>query len=129
MDRCCGTPFRWFLPTFGPNQGKESGTSLGFPSTVSSKPEDFELRSKGKLSIVCFRYVPRELAENEEALDALNKGIMERMQAEGTAFVTNTTLAGRFVLRACILHYGTTERDIDAMLQAVRGIARQVINP
>ena len=91
--------------------------------------QDFELRSKGKLSIVCFRYVPRELAENEEALDALNKGIMERMQAEGTAFVTNTTLAGRFVLRACILHYGTTERDIDAMLQAVRGIARQVINP
>ena len=73
--------------------------------------------------------MPRELAENEEALDALNKGIMERMQAEGTAFVTNTTLAGRFVLRACILHYGTTERDIDAMLQAVRDIARQVINP
>jgi len=91
--------------------------------------QDFELRSKGKLSIVCFRYVPRELAENEEALDALNKGIMERMQAEGTAFVTNTTLAGRFVLRACILHYGTTERDIDAMLQAVRDLARQVINP
>ncbi len=30
------------VPTFGPNQGKESGTSLGFPSTVSSKPEDFE---------------------------------------------------------------------------------------
>ncbi len=73
--------------------------------------------------------MPRELAENEEALDALNKGIMERMQAEGTAFVTNTTLAGRFVLRACILHYGTTERDIDAMLQAVRDIARQVIYP
>ena len=84
---------------------------------------------KGKLSIVCFRYLPRELARNEVALDALNKGIMERMQAEGTAFVTNTTLAGRFVLRACILHYGTTERDIDAMLQAVRDIARQVINP
>ena len=73
--------------------------------------------------------MPRELAENEEALDALNKGIMERMQAEGTAFVTNTTLGGRFVLRACILHYGTTERDIDAMLQAVRDIARQVIYP
>jgi aromatic-L-amino-acid decarboxylase len=81
---------------------------------------DLELRSKGKLSIVCFRYVPKELAGNEEALNALNKTIMERMQANGTAFVTNTILDGRFLLRACILHYGSTERDIDAMLEAIR---------
>jgi hypothetical protein len=52
---------------------------------------------------------------------------MERMQADGTAFVTNTTLADRFVLRACILHYGTTERDIDTMLQAVQDTARQLM--
>jgi len=81
---------------------------------------DLELRSKGKLSIVCFRYVPRELAGNEEALNALNKTIMERMQAGGSAFLTNTTLDGRFLLRACILHYASTERDIDAMLEAIR---------
>jgi aromatic-L-amino-acid decarboxylase len=81
---------------------------------------DFELRSKGKLSIVCFRYVPREVAGNEEALNALNKTIMERMQANGIAFVTNTMLDGRFLLRACILHYATTERDIDAMLEAIK---------
>jgi len=84
---------------------------------------DFELRSKGKLSIVCFRYVPRELAGDQEALDTLNQKIMERMQAEGTAFLTNTTLSSRFVLRACVLHYGTTEKDIDIMLEAVRNAA------
>jgi aromatic-L-amino-acid decarboxylase len=87
---------------------------------------DFELRSKGKLSIVCFRYRPQELAGNEEALDALNKNVMERMQADGTAFVTSTTLDGRFLLRACILHYGATERDIDTMLEAVQDMAKQV---
>jgi aromatic-L-amino-acid decarboxylase len=85
---------------------------------------DLELRSKGKLSIVCFRFVPLGLAGNEEALNALNKTIMERMQANGAAFLTNTTLDGRFLLRACILHYGTTERDIDAMLENVLGIGR-----
>ena len=88
---------------------------------------DFELQSRGKLSIVCFRYVPRDLAGNEEAVDALNQKIMERIQAEGTAFVTNTTLAGRFVLRACILHYDTTEQDTDMMLQAVQDTAREVM--
>jgi hypothetical protein len=48
---------------------------------------------------------------------------MERVQADGIAFLTNTTLAGRFVLRACILHYRTTERDIDTMLEAVESAA------
>ena len=82
--------------------------------------------SKGKLSIVCFRYVLRELAGNEGALDALNKEIMERVQSGGTAFLTNATLDGRFVLRACILHYGTTEQDIDTLLAAVQEAARAV---
>jgi glutamate/tyrosine decarboxylase-like PLP-dependent enzyme len=86
----------------------------------------FELRSKGPLSIVCFRYVPPEIAGKEEALDALNKQVMERMQAAGKAFVTSATLAGRFVLRACILHYDTVEADIDAMLEAVEETAAQV---
>lgn len=88
---------------------------------------DFELRSRGHLSIVCFRFVPRELAGNEEALDSLNKKVMEHMQADGTAFVTSATLAGRLVLRACILHYATSERDIDTMLQAVQNTAREVM--
>jgi glutamate/tyrosine decarboxylase-like PLP-dependent enzyme len=86
---------------------------------------DFELRSHGRLSIVCFRYVPPELAGDEEALDRVNKEIMERVQSGGTAFLTNTTLRGRFVLRACVLHYGSTEQDVDALLGAVQQAARQ----
>lgn len=85
---------------------------------IEATPE-LELMSKGKLSIVCFRYAPPELAGNEEALDTLNKKIMERVQAGGIAFLTNSMLAGRFALRACILHYGTTEQDIDTMLETV----------
>lgn len=88
--------------------------------------QNLELRAKGVLSIVCFRYVPPELAGNEAALNALNKSIMERMQAGGTAFVTSATLDGRFLLRACILHYATTERDIDVMLEAVRDLGRAI---
>lgn len=90
---------------------------------------DFELRSKGRLSIVCFRHVPQALAGNEEALDALNKRIMERLQAEGSAFLTSATLGGRFALRAAILHYATTKQDLDTMLQAVRDAAQPVRNP
>jgi selenocysteine lyase/cysteine desulfurase len=33
---------------------------------------------------------------------------------------------GRFALRACILHYDTTEEDVDRMLETVRAIAIRV---
>ena len=92
---------------------------------------DFELLSKGKLSIVCFRYVPRKLAGNDEALDAFNKQIMEQVQADGAAFITSTTLTNRkltnrFALRACVLHYATTESDIDALLETIRATALRI---
>ena len=48
---------------------------------------------------------------------------MERMQSGGIAFLTSAVLRGQFVLRACILHYATTEQDIDVMLEAVRRLA------
>jgi aromatic-L-amino-acid decarboxylase len=42
------------------------------------------------------------------------------VQASGAAFLTQTTLGGRFALRACILHYATTESDLAALVDAVR---------
>jgi glutamate/tyrosine decarboxylase-like PLP-dependent enzyme len=87
---------------------------------------DLELCSRGKLSIACFRCRPAAAAEDEHALDALNKEVMARMQCEGVAFLTSAALGGHFVLRACILHYGTSERDIDVMLDAVRSVASDV---
>lgn len=94
---------------------------------IGETPE-LELLSKSKLSIVCFRYLPRELVGNEEALNALNKEIMERVQADGFVFLTNSMLGGRFALRACILHYATTKQDIDKILPAVKAAARQSAN-
>jgi hypothetical protein len=37
-------------------------------------------------------------------------------------------LRGRFTLRACIVNYRSTRQDIDAMLDAVRKIGREVVN-
>jgi aromatic-L-amino-acid/L-tryptophan decarboxylase len=92
---------------------------------IGEAPE-FELLSKGNLSIVCFRYSPAELAGNEEALNALNKEIMERVQADGSVFLTNSILGGRFALRACVLHYGTTKQDIDQILPALKDAAARI---
>jgi glutamate/tyrosine decarboxylase-like PLP-dependent enzyme len=86
---------------------------------VDASP-DFERLAPVTLSIVAFRYAPAELRGDEPRLDALNKRVMERIQSEGAAFLTNTSIKGRFALRACILHYGTQETDIAALVDTVR---------
>jgi hypothetical protein len=61
-------------------------------------------------------------------LDALNKLLVERIQAEGQAFLTGTVLRGRFALRACVLHYGTTAADVDALIDTVRETGARLVS-
>jgi|SRR5690349_488794 hypothetical protein len=81
---------------------------------------DLERMAPAPLSIVCFRYVPRGWSHDDPRLDALTTAIMQQVQAGGEAFLTNATLRGRQVLRACVLHYATTESDLAALVGIVR---------
>jgi aromatic-L-amino-acid/L-tryptophan decarboxylase len=84
---------------------------------------DFELMAPPGLSIVCFRYVPPHSPDrDEQAIARLNRALLERLQLGGEAFLSSTELAGRFVLRACIVNHRSTPADIDHMLDAIRGI-------
>ena len=80
---------------------------------------DLERLAAG-LSVVCFRYAPARWPGEPAGLDALNKTLVEALQADGRVFLTGTVLRGRFVLRACVLHYETTEADVDALIDVVR---------
>lgn len=95
---------------------------------VAAAP-DLELLSDVTLSICCFRYVPSGRALDDAALDALNKQIMERVQAGGAAFLTQAMVRGRFALRANILHYATTREDIEALAAVVREIGAGLATP
>ena len=70
---------------------------------------------------------PARRAADPAAVDDLNKRIMELVQAEGRAFITNTTIAGRFALRACVLHYGTTESDLELLVSTVRDAGARLV--
>jgi glutamate/tyrosine decarboxylase-like PLP-dependent enzyme len=88
--------------------------------TAIERAPDLERAAPSGLSVVCFRYVPPRWSGEPARVDALNKALVERIQAAGRIFLTGTVLGGRFALRACVLHYGTTEADIDALVDAVR---------
>jgi glutamate/tyrosine decarboxylase-like PLP-dependent enzyme len=95
------------------------GLARRLADAVDAAP-DLERMAPVTLSTVCFRLTPPEAGADAARLDALNKLLVERIQAEGRAFLTGTVLRGRFALRACVLHYGTTETDVDALVEIVR---------
>jgi glutamate/tyrosine decarboxylase-like PLP-dependent enzyme len=81
------------------------------------------------LSIATFRYIPPGVTpgpENRERLDQLNRDILDRMQAEGEAFVSNAIVRDCFVLRACIVNFRTTQQDIDALVRLVIRLGREL---
>ncbi len=74
------------------------------------------------LSITTFRYVPPGLgtgAEGEAYLDRLNRALMEKVMAGGEAFVSNAVVQGRFLLRACVVNFRTTEADVDQVIEVI----------
>jgi len=82
------------------------------------------------LSITTFRYVPLDLRANtQEAqvqlyLDALNREILDRLQRGGETFVSNAVVGGRYVLRACIVNFHTSQADVEALPGIVARIGR-----
>jgi len=87
---------------------------------------DLELMAPPSLSIVCFRYADAAL-RTEDQIAGANRVILEKLQLGGDAFITGTELAGRFVLRACIVNYRSTRTDVDRMLDAVRTIGGAIV--
>jgi aromatic-L-amino-acid decarboxylase len=85
-----------------------------------------------QLSITTFRYVPADLRartgdERVAAhLDAVNKEILVRTQRAGEVFVSNAVVGGRYLLRACIVNFHTDAGDIDAALEVIVRVGREV---
>jgi aromatic-L-amino-acid/L-tryptophan decarboxylase len=94
---------------------------------VAAHPE-LEAATLG-LSIATFRYVPRDLrgaGAAESYLNALNEALLARLKKGGQVFVTNAVLDGRFLLRACIVNFRTTEADVAAIPGIVAAAGREV---
>ncbi len=81
------------------------------------------------LSICTFRYVPADLRASPETdpyLDELNEKLLERLKTGGDVFVTNALVRERFVLRACIVNFRTTDADIAGIPDLVARAGRAV---
>jgi glutamate/tyrosine decarboxylase-like PLP-dependent enzyme len=84
------------------------------------------------LSITTLRYVPRGLRASlgskptEDYLNNLNQHLLAAIEKSGEAFLSNAVIAGKYVLRSCIVNFRTSARDIEAIPPLIARLGRQV---
>ncbi|MCX6653723.1 MAG: hypothetical protein NTY03_01240 [Candidatus Bathyarchaeota archaeon] len=73
-------------------------------------------------NIVCFRYNPGGLEEKQ--LEKLNRSILSDLWGVSFGVVSDTTIKGRYVLRACNVNHRTRREDFDGSSQKLKGLGR-----
>ncbi len=87
--------------------------------------QHFELMAPVPVSLVCFRVSNGSLSENE--LNDLNQKLLERINATGKAFLSHTTLNGKFVLRMAIGQRTTELEHIEKTWDIIKSEANKLL--
>jgi aromatic-L-amino-acid decarboxylase len=85
--------------------------------------DDFELMAPVELSIFCFRHCPSNADPSALDLDEHNEKLLVALQHDGSSYLSNASIHGRFALRGCVLNYRTTRADMERLLEDLRRVA------
>jgi aromatic-L-amino-acid/L-tryptophan decarboxylase len=97
-----------------------------FASWIEAEP-DWEIMAPHPFSLVCFRYAPKGL--DEQQTNALNQKIMDDVNASGEAFLSHTKLRGKFVLRLAVGNIRTEEKHVARVWELLRAISDSLRAP
>lgn len=78
-----------------------------------------ELLAPVSLNIVCFRHRGADS-------DRLNAEIVTLLQERGLAAPSTTQIGGKLAIRACLINHRTQQRDIDALVEGVLRLGREL---
>ena len=98
------------------SRNRDQATRLA--AQIRATPE-LELVADPEINIVTFRCVLGN--------DDLNRAIAVAVQRAGDVFLIGARVGGREVLRACFMHYGTSDTDVDRIIPAVLRAADEVL--
>jgi len=71
------------------------------------------------LSITTFRYVPENFSKDEAYLNTLNESLVNQLQQGGEMFLSNAIINDAYCLRACIVNFRTSKKDIEEVIEIV----------
>jgi aromatic-L-amino-acid decarboxylase len=95
-----------------------------FARWVEESP-GWELLAPVPLNTVCFRLLPPGHGEMDPAaIDAANKDLLDRVNADGTIYLTHTRLFDKFTLRLAVGQTNTRREHVEQAWEALNRLAR-----
>ncbi len=95
----------------------------------AQKHEELEAVTQN-LSITTLRYVPFNYVQdervNETYLNTLNEKLLNELQKGGEVFLSNAVVADKYCLRACIVNFRTSKKDILEVIEIIVREGRKV---
>jgi aromatic-L-amino-acid/L-tryptophan decarboxylase len=75
------------------------------------------------LSITTLRYIPFNIVqakrEHETYLNELNEKLLNDLQQGGKVFLSNAVIGNKYCLRACIVNFRTSKKDIHEVIEMI----------
>jgi aromatic-L-amino-acid decarboxylase len=80
------------------------------------------------LSITTLRYIPENGGKSLEDnyLNKLNEEILNQLQTGGEVFISNAIVSDNYCLRACVVNFRTSKKDIEEIIEIIVKAGRNV---
>ncbi len=99
---------------------------MNYLAELIRKEPKMEITAPVVSNIVCFRYKPKGLTESE--LEKLNKMIYSDLNQRSFWMVSDTTIKGRYMLRACNVNHRSQKQDIDFLVNEVKKTGEKIVS-
>jgi aromatic-L-amino-acid decarboxylase len=111
--------------------GKKKYTSLiqqnldqiNYLAELIEGDDELELTAPVVSNVVCFRFRPKGLDESET--EKLNRLILNEINKKNFWMISNTTIKGKYMLRACNVNHRTKRFDMDFLIREVKEIGHK----
>lgn len=90
------------------------------------KEPKMEITSPVASNIVCFRYKPDGFEEQE--LEKLNRMILGDLWQRNLGLISDTTIKGRYMLRACCVNHRSQRQDFDFLVNEVKKAGEKFVS-
>jgi aromatic-L-amino-acid decarboxylase len=90
---------------------------------ISEQP-DMEITAPVTSNIVCFRYKPQGVTEPE--VEKLNRTIFDKLNQISYLMISDTTIRGIYMLRACNVNQRSQKQDFEFLVNEVKKIGEQI---
>jgi aromatic-L-amino-acid decarboxylase len=98
---------------------------IKYLSELVEKDQELELMAPVASNVVCFRFNPGNLGEGQ--LEELNKKILDKINEKAFLMISDTTIKGKYMLRACNVNHRTKKYDVAFLVDKVKEFGHSLL--